>query len=158
MADNGEALGKVCCFMKPWIRETENYCVVWYSPHTGCKRDTQLSLFTDGYGRRCVWTELAYHSSRPRRFKFLCSVKHHTEDAWRLYSLHYEFLISALDGGGRLVSRPRRFTPQGESTPPPPQHPLGGGFGGSPKQCGHNGEYHPLAWWFTDLIIAVSSK
>lgn len=40
---------------------------------------------------------------------------------------------SALDGGGRLVSRPRRFTP-GEREPSPPQHPLIGGFGGSPKQ------------------------
>jgi len=63
-------------------------------------------------------------------FKFLCSIKHRTEDAWRLYSLHYEVLISALNGGGRLASRPRRFTP-GERAP---QHPLDGGFGGSPKQ------------------------
>jgi len=117
LADNGEALGKMCCFMNPWIKETENYCMVWYSPHTGCKRDTQLSLFTDGYGRRCAWTELAYHSSTPRRFKFLCSVKHHTEDAWRLYSLHYEFGARWRWKIGFTTSP---LYPRGERTLPPP--------------------------------------
>jgi hypothetical protein len=98
---------------------------------------------TAGYA---VWTELAYYSSRPRRLKFLCLIKHHAEDGWRLYILHYEFLISALGGGLRLASRPPHFTPGERTRPhPTPQRVLTVGSVGLQSKCGHNGEYQPLA-------------
>lgn len=46
--------------------------------------------------------------------------------------------------------------PPGRELPPPRTYWMEGSVGLRSK-CGHNGEYQPLACWFTDMVIAVSS-